>query len=444
MRERILSIQDRRLSPPSSGASFKGPLGPRRVVARDGTHGVEHLALDRPTFRNQVNLHVTADESREAILRAIRDSRESFWIEMFIWRHDTSGRAIAQALIDRKQRALAEGKPFDAKVLIDWSGLRDVSKPGQDTEIVDFLRQGGIEVLTFNRGGVDPSAAGVTPITHRKLFIQDGHRFLSGGRNIGDEYLQQTFINPKNQKEYSWHDLMFTIEGPETGRVQLEFLKNWVRAGGSLPKYLPAAQAAPGGTAWVQSVTTDPHARSTELRDTHLKLIRYAEREIRLVYPYFSDDQMMAELIAAKRRHPRLKVKVLLPGKGERGIPGLIFGNLNLESARQLLAAGIEVRFLEKRPEGPERVEAFSHFKALAVDGKVLSLGSANGDARTLAHNHELNAIIRDPRLAENFIQRVLEPDWASAEVIDTATICAQPWWRRLLQQGLELLDFLF
>ncbi|MEB3329690.1 MAG: phosphatidylserine/phosphatidylglycerophosphate/cardiolipin synthase family protein [Candidatus Sericytochromatia bacterium] len=443
LRDRILRLQQRRLPGGEAWpAASKTPGVARRVIARSGTFGVEQLALTAPSYRNRVDLHVTADESRGAILRAIREADEAFWIEIFIWHDDPSGREIADALIARKRQVEAQGQPFDARVLIDWSGLRDGAATGRENRIVERLRAGGVEVLAFNRGGVDPTAAGATPITHRKLFIQDGTRFLSGGRNIGDEYLQPTFLNPRSQREHAWHDLMFTVSGEETQRVQREFLKNWVNAGGELPPRLPISRLPASGSAWVQSVVTDPHRKKTELRDTHLKLIRYAERELRLVYPYFSDDAMIAELIAAKRRNPALDIKVMLPGKGERGLPGLLFGNLNLETARQLTAAGIEVRFVDVRPEGEEWVEAFSHFKALEVDGKVLSLGSANGDARTLSHNHELNAVIRDPALARDFVQRVLEPDWRRARPAPEV-LAAQPWWRRLVQLGLEAVDFL-
>lgn len=444
VRDRILKIQDRRMPTAAARPATSLPVKAGRVIARNGTFGVEHLALNQPTFNNKVSLHVSADESRKAILDAIRTAKEAFWIEMFIWHDDTSGRQVAQALIDRKRMAESRGEPFDARVLVDWSGLRDASSPSKGGRLMDLMRENGIEVLEFNRGGVDPTAAGVSPITHRKLFIQDGKKFLSGGRNIGDEYLQPKFTNPKNQQEYAWHDLMFTIEGDETARVQREFLKNWVMAGGQRPKEMPALQPAVGGSAWVQSVVTDPHAKTTELRDTHLKLIRYAEQEIRLVYPYFSDDTLIEELIAAKKRNPKLKIKLLVPGQGERGIPGFLFGNLNLESARQLIAAGIEVRMLNQREDGEQRVEAFSHFKALAVDGKVLSLGSANGDARTLAHNHELNAVIRDPQLARHFIDRVIGPDWEHATPVTAQTMAALPWWRRVVMGLLEALDFMF
>lgn len=440
--DKILKIQDRRLPKPA-------PLPPKdvtagRVIARNGTLGVERLALDKPTYHNKVTLHVSPDESRLAILDAIKTSKEAFWLEIFIWHNDESGQEIAQALVDRKRLADERGEPFDMKILIDWSGLRDATNPAKDTEIVKFLRDNGIDVREFNVGSVDPTATGATPITHRKLFIQDGTKYLSGGRNIGDEYLKPTFFSPGKQSERSWHDLMFTVEGDETARVQREFLKNWVASGGKMPARIPAVKPAKGGSAWVQSVVTDPHLHKTELRETQLKLIRNAQTEIRIVYPYFSDDAMIQELILAKKRNPKLDIKVMLPGKGERGIPGFLYGNLNMETARQLLEAGIQVRFQSQFNVGNEQVESFSHFKAMVVDGKVLSIGSANGDARTLSQNHELNSIIFDRTAAKKFVDEQLEPDWKLAKPVTMAQIEALPFWKKILFKVLESIDFLF
>lgn len=442
--DKILKIQDRRLPKVEPKPAPPKDVTANRVLARNGTLGVERLALSQPTFHNKVTLHVTPDESREAILRSIRESKQAYWLEIFIWHNDESGREIAQALVDRKKLADEQGEPFDMKVLIDWSGLRDATNPTKDTEIVKFLRDNGVEVREFNKGSVDPTAYGATPITHRKLFIQDGTKYLSGGRNIGDEYLKPTFFNPGTGTEKAWHDLMFTVEGDETARIQREFLKNWVKAGGKVPASIPQAVPAKGGSSWVQSVVTDPHAKKTELRETQLKLIRYATSEIRIVYPYFSDDAMIRELILAKKRNPALKIKVMMPGKGERGIPGFLYGNLNMETARQLLEAGIEVRFLSNFKVGNEQVESFSHFKAMVVDGKVLSIGSANGDARTLSQNHELNSIIYDKAAAKKFVDEQLEPDWKTAKPVTLSQIEALPFWKKWLFKVLEAVDFLF
>ncbi len=110
------------------------------------------------------------------------------------------------------------------------------------------------------------------------------------------------------------------------------------------------------------------------------------------------------------------------------------------------MEVGITVRFLAERPNQDQtgRVTAFSHFKAMAIDGRVLSIGSANGDARTLAHNHELNCLIDDPATAATFINEVLAPDWRAAKPITQADIDEIPFWKRWFMRALEALDFMF
>jgi cardiolipin synthase len=233
-------------------------------------------------------------------------------------------------------------------------------------------------------------------------------------------------------------------EGDETARVQREFLKNWVRVGGSVPEQIAPTRRAAGGTAWVQSVVTDPLLHKTELREAQLKMIRFAEKEIWVAYPYFSDDLMINELIAAKRRNPKLDIKVMMPGKGERGIPGFLYAHLNMATAKQLLDVGIEPRFLSTRLAKAGEVEVFSHFKGMVVDGKLLSLGSANGDARTLQANHELNTIIHDKEAATRFITEIMAPDWKRSKPVTGAQWDAQPFWKKWVSAALEAVDFLF
>ncbi|HEY9766089.1 MAG TPA: hypothetical protein V6C82_06975, partial [Chroococcales cyanobacterium] len=119
------------------------------------------------------------------------------------------------------------GEPFDAKVLVDSLGLQDGKT---DSDILDLLKGYGVEVLTFNKNYLSLQALGV-PITHRKLLVADGERFITGGRNIGDEYLKDTFVS--NGKEVpSWHDLSYLVVGDETGRIEREFSRTGGAPGG--------------------------------------------------------------------------------------------------------------------------------------------------------------------------------------------------------------------
>ncbi|MFP5502992.1 MAG: phospholipase D-like domain-containing protein, partial [Candidatus Sericytochromatia bacterium] len=123
-------------------AKAQAPAPARPVAAS----GVAKAVLTAPTTKNEIAFHVTPSESHRAILDSIKGARNSFYIETFIWHNDEAGNEIADALIAKKQEAAARGEKFDAKVLIDWLGLRNGSGGSDDTAIVEKMRQGVIEV----------------------------------------------------------------------------------------------------------------------------------------------------------------------------------------------------------------------------------------------------------------------------------------------------------
>lgn len=347
------------------------------------------------------------------------------------------------------------------RVLIDWLGLRQGSGGGNDTDVVRQMRDHGFEVREFSPGYYSKSAKALIPITHRKFYIADGDQFISGGRNIGNEYLKPHYdvksepgffarlwarltggeAKPSVTPEHSWHDLLYTVRGAETGRVLDEFYQNWERAGGKRPEQLPGVLRDGGGSARVESVVTDPHAKEYGLREAHFGAIRGAKRDIVAIYPYFSDDDLVNELIAAKQANPALKVRVMMPANKEASHEGTVYSLLNKETARQLLEAGVEVRMFEGGEKDGKPVQRFSHMKGMVVDGELLSIGSANGDARTFNNNHELNTLISDAATVRDYMTRIVEPDWASATPITREELAAAPWSERVKRRVLEALD---
>lgn len=400
----------------------------RSVQALPGT-------LRAPSRRNSIQFHVSADASRLALLQAVKEAETSFFIETFIWHDDKTGRELADALIARKRDIERQGGTFEIKILLDAIGLR--FSGGADRTIIEHMRASGLEVRMFSPHFF--SGGRVAPLTHHKLYIADGRQVITGGRNIGDEYLLDTVEAPGGIKFPGWHDLLFTIQGDETGRIRDEFFKNWERAGGKRSTRLAAIVPDPTGDVAVETVTTDPHARAYGLREAHERLVKNAEREIVAIYPYFSDDRLIKSLIQAKRANPALSVKVLLPGIRQVGKQGLMYELLNEESASQLLAVGGEIRMYV----GARGAERFSHFKGLAVDREILSLGSANADARTYKNNHELNTLIDDKPTAEEFQRQVIDPDWAIARPVTQDELKKSKLTRRIARKVLEFFDFL-
>jgi phosphatidylserine/phosphatidylglycerophosphate/cardiolipin synthase-like enzyme len=172
-------------------------------------------------------------------------------------------------------------------------------------------------------------------------------------------------------------------------------------------------------------------------------MIANAQKEIVAIYPYFSDDKLVQALIDAKKKNPALTVKVMMPANREAGREGSVYSLLNKLSARQLMAAGIEVRMFAGGSVKGQPVDRFSHFKGMIVDQAVLSIGSGNGDGRTFKKNHELNTVIADKAAAQDFLNQVVNPDWAAAEPVTQKDLDADSLWTRIKQQVLEVFDFM-
>lgn len=406
-------------------------------AAQTPSLGRDQLDLGAATTHNSVKLLLSPEETNQALLDSIRNAKQSYLIETFIWHDDESGRLAAQALADRKRQATMRGEPFEAKVLIDSSGMRDQPKGGSFKNIQAILEAAGVEVKVFNPTYVSLEAMGV-PITHRKLYISDAQSFISGGRNIADEYLEPTF-GPDHAA--SWHDLAYSVTGDEAARETRLFYDHWVQSGGKAPASLPAPVPSTGH-ARIQVAQTDPRKHLDGLRQAQDALIKSARSEIVAIYPYLTDDHMIDQLIAAKKANPALHVRVMMPSGSEGGLMN-VFPYLHDVTAQQLMEAGIEVRWYAGDTENGQLVSRWSHLKGLMIDDKVLSIGSANADARSFTSNYELNTIIEDPATLQDFKQRVVEPDWAAGQIKSLDEIKHQPWYKKLFAKILEWFDFL-
>ncbi|HEY9856867.1 MAG TPA: phosphatidylserine/phosphatidylglycerophosphate/cardiolipin synthase family protein [Stenomitos sp.] len=448
------------------GAQVKGQV---REVADKAATSLDKLVLSSATRANKVTYHVGAEETFKAIMGSLDKAEKSFHIETFIWHDDESGRQLAEALVNKVKTAKDAGKTFDAKVLIDSIGLKS-GYGTDDKKIVEFLNQNGVEARIFNPKKVNVEAKGMLPLTHRKLYIADGQRYQIGGRNVGDEYFKSQYHTKWGDEKSlanSYHDFAMTVEGEETGRVQGEFFKNWKNAGGTVPETLPVAKAPADAHTRIQTFVTDPLTGEQGLKEAHLKAIANAKREINVISPYFADDDFVNALISAKQKNtetrakllaqatnkyerhavdqavPELKVRALMPISGEKGKD--LNYQIDMETARQLLDAGIEVRLSKGGVEGGKAIERFSHFKGMTIDGELLSVGSANADYRTYNTNHEIVNLVADREKVAEFNQKVTKPDWEAAMPITQDWIKKNSTWtERAFRKVAEALDFLY
>jgi len=171
-------------------------------------------------------------------------------------------------------------------------------------------------------------------------------------------------------------------------QLQATFMDNWLKTRGQVlhgPEYFPPL--APTGPYMTQAFKSSPRHGELDMHLMYLLAIASAQRTLQIENPYFLPDTLLRkELIAAAKRGTR--VEVIVPGKY---IDHKIVRAASRKHWPELLKAG--VRIYEYQP-------AMNHVKLLIVDGKFVSIGSANFDNRSIRLNDEANLNVLDSRFA--------------------------------------------
>jgi cardiolipin synthase len=196
--------------------------------------------------------------------------------------------------------------------------------------------------------------------------------------NVGIEYLGQ---RPKHSP---WRDTHLRIVGPAAASLEARFLMDYIYVSGEEvelgERYLPS-DAPRQGRAPIQVVSSGPDSTEQHVKQGYLKMINSANESINLQTPYLIPDDSILEALKIAA-FSGVQVNIMLPGIPDKE---LVY-NATMSYAGELLEAGAQV-FL---------YEGFLHSKALVVDGRYLSIGTANMDMRSFALNFEVNAFIYD------------------------------------------------
>jgi cardiolipin synthase len=153
--------------------------------------------------------------------------------------------------------------------------------------------------------------------------------------------------------------------------------------------------------------------------ESYLAAIRLAERRIWLTHAYFSPNKAFLQAIEQAARRG-VDVRVLLPGFIDFEM--ILYASRS--SYARLLAAGVRIY---------ERNDALLHAKTAVVDGVWATVGSANLDIRSFAHNDEVNAVVVGVDFARQMEQQ-FEQDLAKAREITPETWRQRSWRSRFLE----------
>jgi cardiolipin synthase len=344
--------------------------------------------VDSPRVPGRIRLLIDGDAFFTRFVQALQDARGSVDIRVYIFDRDAFALAIADLV-------KARSREIRVRVLLDELGTigagADASRTPhphaaayatQPPSIASYLREGA---------DVDVRALANPFLTsdHTKVLLFDGERAFVGGMNIGHQY------------RYLWHDLMVELEGPVVSHLARDFELAFRRAdlvpspGAGRPPDAPPAQAAPG-MADLRLLYTRP--ADPQILRAQLAAIRAARREILIEQAYVSDDEIVAALVAARRRG--VDVRVILPTRGDSGF----MNSANLIATRAFVANGVRVF----------AYPGMTHVKAAIYDGWAI-VGSANFDKLSLRVNGETCVATSDPAFVATLRRELFDRDFARA-----------------------------
>jgi cardiolipin synthase len=333
---------------------------------------------------NKVDVLLNGDQIFPAMLKAIREAKQTIDFETYIYWSGDIGRQFTEALAERARAGVK------VNVMLDWIGSMKIT----DAEM-DAMRSAGVQLYRYHKP-VWWKLARLNNRTHRKLLIVDGRIGFTGGVGIADKW------GGHAQDPNHWRDTHFRVEGPVVGQMQAVFNDNWTQATGQVldgDTYFPPLK--PQGNSPAQMFSSSPTGGSESMHLMYLMAITAARHSIHLSNSYFVPDKLAVRaLIAAARRG--VEVRIIVPGAH---IDSDVVRAASHSLWGDLLKAGVKIA--EYQP-------TMFHVKALVVDSLLVSVGSTNFDNRSFILNDEANLNVLDAAFAKQQ-EAIFEDDWKHA-----------------------------
>ena len=336
-------------TPESKAARFSNPI--TDVLTASG--------LRSPCANNGFTLIADGESAYAALMTRIRGARRSIYISTYVFRRDATTARIIEALCERARAGV------EVKLLIDAIGSLAVYI---NPFYFRSLKKAGGSVRYFMPLVRNPYKNAVNLRNHRKIYMFDKHMVLTGGMNLGDEYMGP---EPRDSR---WGDLLFAIEGPAVCHLHNLFIADWRFATGQ--KLSPMIHAPPvASNHIIQIAPSGPDVEMDALFNALLSAIYTARQRVWIVTPYFipSEELMRALGVAFNKG---VDVKLITPKQSNQ-----FLADLGRSSYMQrLVEMGVDVCLFDKK---------MIHAKAILFDDAVM-LGSVNVDYRSLFLNYEV------------------------------------------------------
>lgn len=325
---------------------------------------------------NNVKIYFDGNSLFDDIIKAINSAKEYIHIEFYIFRSDSIGSKILDALYEKAKEGV------EIKLLVDAMGNSIKRK------YVKKLKMVGVKFSVFFPSVLHFLNLRLNYRNHRKIIVIDGQTSFLGGFNVGDEYLGKSTIG-------NWRDTHLKIEGPAINDLEERFLLDWTYSVGeeltdSHKKYMFKSKKINNNlkTTPLQIVSSGPDHIQHHIKNTYMKIINNAKESIYIQSPYFVPDDSILDSIKLSSLSG-VNVNLMLPGNPDHFFMPWV-SNQYVET---LLDYGVNIYLYNN---------GFIHAKTIVADSNIASVGTANMDIRSFSLNFETNAVLYDEDIAQN------------------------------------------
>jgi cardiolipin synthase len=353
-------------------------------------------------------LYFTPDEYFNGLIRDIDNATRAISMETYIFKLDSTGNAVLQALC----RAIDRGVRL--QLLIDGIGsYRDAGN------IARRLRSPNSEVRIFHPLPWDFALyrraltaghwysqtlhllASINHRNHRKLCLIDGQSAWLGSYNITADH-----ANPGSLEagDY-WHDTGLRARGVVVSALVDNFSEVWQHKLASI------------GNRSRRFLTSEAIARRRQPRLHLIRVLANAQQRIWITNAYFNPSNQVLKMLRQKAGEG-VSVKLIVPRRSD----SIFFPLLSRSFYTDLLHSGIRVFEYSNR---------VVHSKTMIIDEQLL-VGSTNLNYRSLFHDLELDLLSAEPQIVTQMEQRFVQDIEASEEITQKLWL-RHPWLLKLL-----------
>ena len=373
----IIGIRKRESKHAKSYVDFHKPDSHDDYTLDGATHTIlsilEKNGIPPATRGNEFELISSSTEAYERMLDEIQRAKHSIDICTYVFGFDKTTEVILEALT----RKAKEG--VKVRMLLDLVGSLGAYFNQRGFKA---LRNAGGEVAFFVPILKRPFQNYINLRNHRKIYLFDEERLLSGGMNLSNEYMG---VNDGTKR---WEDLMYALRGPAVNDFYSIFLNDWEYATKRSEKQDFEHKEAYSGNQIVQVVPSGPDIPKDALYETLLNAIYNAKERIWIVTPYFvPDDNMVQALVIAQ--HKGVDVKLITPKESDH-----LLADLGRSPyMRELDEIGVDVVLYNGE---------MLHAKAILFDSVGGMVGSVNLDNRSLFLNYEVVTFVYSEAFMKN------------------------------------------